>query len=173
MGVSTNVRAFLPVVGEVTGLGQAFEGDPRPWLPSARREGSHHWLLTVRAGSLSRTVRATVGSPWRAGTTFWRSLSWDPLPGEHEPVSLDRFLPSMDGELGLHAELGGGTSTLVLDARYQPPGGVLGAAADAVALHRVARHTVERFVETVAAGLAAEAALHGPILEAEPRLADG
>jgi hypothetical protein len=165
--VSTNVRAFLPVVGDTAGLVGAFEGDPRPWLPSARREGADHWLLTVRAGSLSRTVRATIGSPWRAGTTFWRSIRWDPVPGEREAVSVERFLPSLDGELGLHAEPGG-VSTLVFDARYQPPGGALGAAFDAVALHRVARHTVERFVEVVAAGLAAEAALYAVPHEPRP-----
>jgi hypothetical protein len=170
--MSSNVRAFLPVVGDVAGLVQAFEGDPRPWLPSARREGADRWLLTVRAGSFSRTVRAAVGAPWRAGTTYWRSVSWDPLPGEHEAVALERFLPSLDGELGLHTDPGA-SSTLVFDARYQPPGGVLGAAVDAVALHRVARHTVERFVETVAAGLAAEAALHGPLYDVEQQLADG
>lgn len=158
--MSTTVRTFLPVVGDVTGLVEAFEGEPRTWLPDARRDGPDHWILRVRAGALSRPVRAFLGAPWRAGPTRWRTLSWDPLPGEREAMSLDRFLPSLDGELGLHLEKDGG-ATLILDARYQPPGGPLGAAFDAVALHRVARHTVERFVETVAAGLAAEAALHG------------
>jgi hypothetical protein len=169
--VTTNVRAFLPLVGDLTGLVNAFEGDPRVWLPNARREGADHWLVTVRAGSLSRTVRVTVGSPWRAGTTYWRSLTWDPAPGEHEAVSLERFLPSLDGELGLHA--GGASTTLVLDGRYLPPGGPVGAAADAVALHRVARHTVERFVAVVAANLSAEAALHGPTPAPLRELADG
>jgi hypothetical protein len=173
--VSTNVRAFLPVAGEVPGLISAFEGDPRLWLPSARREGAEGWLMTVRAGSFSRTVRATVGNPWRSGPTYWRSVSWDPAPGEGESVPLERFLPSLDGELGLHTGETGGSSTLVFDARYLPPGGPLGAAADAVALHRVARHTVERFVAIVAAGLSAEAALHGPGSTSGPleKLADG
>jgi hypothetical protein len=173
--VSTNVRAFLPVAGEVTGLIRAFEGDPRLWLPSARREGADAWLMTVRAGSFSRTVRATVGNPWRSGPTYWRSVSWDPAPGERDSVPLERFLPSLDGELGLHTGETGGSSTLVFDARYLPPGGPLGAAMDAVALHRVARHTVERFVAIVAAGISSEAALHGPTGPATPlpELADG
>jgi hypothetical protein len=173
--MSTNVRTFLPVVGGPAGLVAAFEGDPRRWLPDARRDGPDHWILHVRAGALSRQVRAFLGAPWRAGPTRWRTLTWDPLPGEREAVSLDRFLPSLDGELGLHLDETGG-ATLVLDARYQPPGGPLGAAVDAVALHRVAKHSIERFVAALSASLAAEAALHGsyPAPEAaEPRVADG
>jgi hypothetical protein len=169
--VSTNVRAFLPVVGDVNGLVGAFEDDPRLWLPDARREGADHWLLDVRAGAFSRTVRAYVGAPWRAGPTYWRTLSWDPVGGDHEPVSVERVLPSMDGELGLHVDLAGGT-TLIFDGRYQPPGGLVGAAVDAVALNRVARHTVERFLEQVGALLAAAAVLHGP-LPLSPEAAEG
>jgi hypothetical protein len=156
--VSTNVRAFLPLAGDVPALTAAFEADASRWLPDARRDGGDRWLLTVRAGALSRTVRALVGAPWRAGTTSWRAISWDPVGHDGEAGSLERFLPSLDGELGLHVDAAGG-ATLILDGRYQPPGGPLGAAADAVALHRVARHTVERFLEQVAAGLSAEATL--------------
>lgn len=123
--------------------------------------GADRWLTTVHAGSLSRTVTANVGEPWRAGRTHWRSLVWDPVDPEGEPARLDRFLPSLDGEIGLHLRHGG-QATLVLDARYQPPGGALGAAADAIALSRVARTTIERFLEDVAAQLAAEAVLIGP-----------
>jgi hypothetical protein len=173
--MSTSVRTFLPVVGTSVGLVEAFEGDPRRWLPDPRRDGPDHWILQLRAGALSRQVRAHLGAPWRAGPTRWRSLTWDPLPGEREAVSLDRFLPSFDGELGLHLDPSGG-GTLVLDGRYLPPGGPLGAAADAVALHRVAKHTVERFVARLSASLAAEAALHGSYPAPEPtgpRAADG
>jgi hypothetical protein len=168
--VSTSVRTFLPVVGDVDGLVAAFEGDPRPWLHDAKRDGPDHWIVQVRAGALTRQVRAYIGAPWRAGPTRWRTLSWDPVSGDRDVASLDRFLPSLDGELGLHVEPHGG-ATLLFDARYQPPGGALGAAVDAVALHRVAKHTVERFVEGLAAALVAEAALHPPVplAEAEPR----
>jgi hypothetical protein len=157
--VSTSVRTFLPVVGEADGLVAAFEGDPSAWLPEGRREGPDRWAFTVRAGAFHRPVSALIGHPWRAGQTLWRTVSWDPLPGDREPISLDRFLPSLDGELGLHLEADGGGGTLVLDARYRPPGGMVGAAVDAVALHRVARHTADRFLEHVAAGLSAETVL--------------
>ena len=62
------------------------------------------------------------------------------------------MLPALDGELGIHVEESG-RATLVLDARYLPPGGLLGVAVDAVALHRLARQTGQRFLEDVGVGL--------------------
>lgn len=155
-----SVRTFLPAVGDPAALARAFDGDPQRWLPAARQEGSDSWRITAQAGSLSRPVLATVGSPWRAGRTRWRTLRWDPVHDEGGTTGLDRFLPSLDGELGLHLRRGG-PSTLLLDARYHPPGGSVGAAVDALALSRVARDTVERFLEEVVARLTAEALLLG------------
>lgn len=113
--------------------------------------------MTVRAGPLSRTVIARVGAPWRVGDTLWRSLSWDPTRVKDSALPVDRFLPSLDGELGLNVS--GGRATLVLDARYRPPGGPAGAALDSVALHRVARHTLARVIADIAARLTSEALL--------------
>ncbi len=157
-----SVRTFLPVVGDPTSLARAFDGDPQRWLPAARQEGPSRWRIKAHAGSLSRPVMVTIGPPWRASRTYWRTVSWDPVdPQDGAPTALDRFLPTLDGELGLHLRRGG-PATLVLDARYQPPGGALGEAVDALALSRVARGTVERFLEDVAARLAAEALLVAP-----------
>jgi len=159
--VISSVRTFLPVPGEAAALAAAFDAEPPRWLPALRRDGPDAWMLAVHAGALTRTVRTTIGSPWRAGSTRWRTLSWDPIPdGGGEAAAIERMLPTLDGELGLHQEAGG-RATLVLDARYRPPGGAIGAAIDAVALRRVAHRTVDRFLEQVAARLAAEAALVG------------
>ena len=155
-----SVRTFLPVVGDSAALGRAFDGDPQRWLPTARQEGPDGWRLTAHAGSFARPVLVTIGSPWRAGRTHWRSLSWDPVDTEGESSAVSRLLPSLDGEIGLHLRRGG-PATVVLDARYHPPGGSVGAAVDALALSRVARGTVERFLEDVSAKLAAEALLMG------------
>lgn len=154
----SSVRTFLPIVGDPSTLAAAFENDPTRWLPGARRDGPHRFTVTVRAGSLTRTVTASVGAPWRSGATRWRSVVWDPVADDGDPAAIDRLLPSLDGELGVHLEAEG-RSTLVLDARYRPPGGALGAAADAVGLRRVARRTAQRFLEDVAAQLTAEALL--------------
>ena len=156
--MTRTIRSFLPIVGDPVALATAFDGDPLRWLPGARRDGPDGYLLAVRAGSLTRCVRASVGAPWRAGATRWRSLRWDPVSEDGDPAALDRLLPGLDGELGLHIEPAG-RITVLLDARYRPPGGTFGAAVDAVGLRRVAQSTVERFLEDVAARIAAEALL--------------
>ena len=156
--VSRTIRSFLPLVGDPGSLAAAFVGDPMRWLPGARRDGPDGYVMAVRAGSLTRSVRTQVGSPWRAGATRWRSLRWDPVADDGDPTAIDRLLPGLDGELGLHLEAGGRV-TLLLDARYRPPGGTLGIAADSMGLHRVAIATVERCLEDIAARLAAEALL--------------
>jgi hypothetical protein len=149
--VPSSIRTFLPVVGDPAALTAAFERSPALWLPAGSVDDTGRHRFTVHAGAVHREVSASVGAPWRAGATRWRAIAWDPVTEEH-------LLPSLDGELGLHLEPAG-RATLVFDARYQPPGGMLGAAADAVGLRRVARATVQRFVEEVAARLAAEAVM--------------
>jgi hypothetical protein len=136
----------------------AFGADPLRWLPQGRREGPGRFLLVLHAGALTRTVRARVGQPWKAGPPSGGRSSGTRSVTPRSPRPSDRFLPSFDGELGLHVQRDG-RITLILDGRYRPPGGALGAAADAALLHRVARGTTERFLEDVAARLAAEALL--------------
>lgn len=149
--MQSSIRTFLPIAGEPAALATAFAQPPLRWLPGPIVTDQGLYRFTVHAGSLHRLVEASVGAPWRAGSTSWRSVAWDPLTEEH-------LLPSLDGELGLHLEPGR-RATLLFDARYRPPGGVFGAAVDAVGLRRVARGTVERFLEQVAARLSAEAVL--------------
>jgi hypothetical protein len=156
--VSRSVRAFLPVPGDPDAVAAAFAGDPLRWLPQVRREGPGRYLMVLHAGALTRSVRTRLGQPWRAGSTQWRSITWDPIGDIGEAAPTERLLPSFDGELGLHLQHGN-VVTLILDGRYRPPGGALGVAADAALLHRVARGTTERFLEDVASRLAAEALL--------------
>lgn len=153
--MASTIRAFLPVSGDPPALRRAFVADPGRWLPEARPVGPDRWAFTVHAGQLSQRVEARVGSAWRVGGSQWRSLSWD--PASEQPATLERLLPSLDGELGLHVL--DGLVTLVLDARYRPPGGALGATLDDLALHRVARGTAERLLAAIAARLTAESVL--------------
>ena len=159
--MSSSIRTFLPISCEPEGLVEAFEGDPGRWLPDSRRDGPDHWMAPVRAGSLRHTVRVQVGESWRSGTTVWRRLAWEPIAPEGESGLIERALPSLESEVGLHHQQDG-RCTLVVDARYDPPGGALGAAADVVALRRVARRTVDSFMQAVAARLSAEALLVDP-----------
>ena len=156
--MTRTLRTFLPVAGDPDALVTSFLGDPQRWLPSARRDGPDTYVFMATARAFARPVRATIGDPWRRGETCWRSITWDPVDAEGNAGTVDRFLPSLDGELGLHVT-GAGQVTLVLDARYRPPGGAVGAAADAIALGRVARGTIEHVVGEMAVRLGAEAML--------------
>lgn len=161
--MARSVQVFLPVSGSPERLVNAFGHDPGRWLPSARRDGAQRWTIPVYAGTLSRSVTIVVGVPWRSGSTTWRSIAWDPETEDRDALHMDRFLPSFDGEIGLAADVGttsgGANATLLVDGRYAPPGGLFGQALDAVALHRVAQRTVERFVTDVASQLTAESLL--------------
>ena len=152
----TPLTAFLPVMGEPGALHRALRQDPATWLPGGTPVGEDRWRMHVRGAGISRTVSARVGDPWRSGSTLWRALSWEPLGQPDDPEQRSRLLPSLDGELGLHAP-SGGTASLVLDARYRPPGGHLGVALDTLALYRVAQNTVDRLLADIAARLAATA----------------
>ena len=150
------IRIFLPVTGEPRTTMAAFLDEPIRWLPEGRF-GARGLLSTVRAGGIGKRVLVRVGSSWSVGATQWRSLHWDPL---HEDGGgpTDRLLPSFEGELGLHV-IGSGRITLVLDGRYVPPGGSVGAAIDGVAMGRVANRSLERFLADLAARLQQHAAM--------------
>jgi hypothetical protein len=150
--MASELRTFQPLEGSPGALTAAFTGDPSLWLPSVEPDRSGELIFAVHAGSLSRRVRATIGQPWHVTRTSWRSISWEPVHVTEEQTSINRMLPALDGELGIHVDESGRV-TLVLDARYLPPGGIIGAAVDAVALHRLARQTAQRFLEDVGVGL--------------------
>lgn len=153
----TALTAFLPVKGEAVALREVLADDPGRWLPGSRHLGDDRWMTVVHGAGVTRAVVARVGQAWRSGGTLWRTLSWEPLVDEHEPERVARYLPTMDGELGLYAAAG--RSSLVFDARYRPPGGPVGATLDRLALHRIARGTADRFLADVAACLCEAAAV--------------
>lgn len=148
----TTITAFLPVKGDPAALHRVFADDPGVWLPDSRQLGGDRWHTVVHGAGTTRPVVARVNQVWRSGSTLWRTVSWLPVVDQREPDRIARYLPTMDGELGLSAA--GGQSSLVFDARYQPPGGPLGATLDTFALHRVAQGTADRFLADIAAALA-------------------
>lgn len=153
----TTIRTFLPVPGDPDALARVFAATPSEWLRPVHREGPDTFAITLHGGGFRRPAVTSIGAPWRSTSTVWRTITWDPIADQDGPTTVDRLLPSLDGELGLHVDRG--HVTLILDARYRPPGGALGAAADAVALRRVARRTVERFLADVVQQLSAAALL--------------
>jgi hypothetical protein len=165
--MARELRTFQPLEGSAGALAAAFTEEPGAWLPDAHRDPSGGLVFAVHAGSLARRVRARIGQPWHVTRTSWRSVSWEPVSGPEGQVSVSRMLPALDGELGIHVDESG-RATLVLDARYLPPGGPIGAAADAVALHRLARQTGQRFLEDVGVGLSRIASERGAPEHARP-----
>lgn len=153
--MARQVRVFLPVEADGSALATVFACDPVKWLPSPRRDRNDPtFAIPVHAGSIERTVRTDVGEAWQRGTTWWRAIAWDPVSDTGESGGVNRFLPSFRGELGLHTSDDAHT-TLILDGEYDPPGGVVGTAVDAVGLRRVARSTMTRFAADVAQQLIA------------------
>jgi hypothetical protein len=126
----TPLTCFLPLIGDAGALHRALSQDPGQWLPDSRHLGEDRWTMDLHGVGMTRTVATTVGRAWWAGTTQWRALSWEPLGDPDDPEKVAKLLPSLDGELGLHTS--GDSVSLVLDARYRPPGGALGAALDAI-----------------------------------------
>lgn len=67
------------------------------------------------------------------------------------------LFPSMKASLLLYA-LSAGETQIELRGEYQPPGGVLGSAADRLVGHRIAEASVHRFLQDLVAKLSAELA---------------
>ena len=147
------VSVFQPVLGDSAALRRAFESDPL-WLPECRPSAGGDWLIAVSWGRIRRSVVTRVGRPWAASDAVWRSLSWNPTTASTDRTArpLDRLLPAFDGEIGLH--LRPDATALVIDGRYQPPGGDVGAAIDELAFHRVARSTLQSLLSAAAGRLA-------------------
>lgn len=149
--MSRSLRSFLPLDLPPEAAVAAFRADPDGWLPRARHVGADRWVIDVGPATWTRAVTVTLGRPWQVGRTWWRTCSWEPLAtGGDGPGP--RLLPRLEAELGL-AVRPSGHVTLLLDGRYDPPGGRLGEAIDAVALGRVATATVERLLRDVVAEL--------------------
>ncbi len=150
------MAAFLPLVGEPSLLRAGIEGDPARWLPDAHLTPDGRWSTVLHGAGWSHRVGVQVGAPWESSTTLWRSVSWEPLRSDEttddRPV---RHLPTFDGELGLF--VAGDIASLAIEGRYRAPGGPLGAMLDGLALHRVARRSVTRLLEDIAALLRAGA----------------
>lgn len=148
--MSRSLRSFLPLDSAPEAAVAAFRGDPQLWLRGVRHVGPERWVLHVGPPGWDRPVALTVGRPWEVGRTWWRSFCWEPTVGSEAAVT--RLLPRLDAELGL-AVRPGGHATLVLDGRYDPPGGRLGDAVDAAVLGRVAAATAERLLRDIAGAL--------------------
>lgn len=137
--------------------GPAFRASPSAWLPDPRPAGPDVWQVRLRLGGMSRLVRCHVGDPWTTRDGVQRRLRWTPVSEERDVLPVERLLPTLDGELFLVGPAA--TPSLLLTGEVDLPFGRLGDAVDAVGLGRAAQRTAAAFLQQVAHGLEADAAL--------------
>jgi hypothetical protein len=125
---------------------------PTGWLSALAGEADQRGgglLAEVGVGPLGprlgRRVAVRVGAPVRLPSKTLLPFTWKPTGG-------NGLLPDLDGDIEV-GSLGPGRTQLALSARYRPPLGTLGRAADRVLLHRVAEATVKDFLDRIAAAL--------------------
>jgi hypothetical protein len=97
---------------------------------------------------VQKRVRIELGTPIQLAEKLVLPIAWrsDPDPG---------FFPALEGDLEA-APMGSRRSQLAMTARYTPPFGLMGRAADRALFNRVAEATVRDFVDRVADALRRE-----------------
>ena len=93
-------------------------------------------------------VRGIVEAPGPMGPTTVLRLEW-------RATKSPEVFPTMAATLAIYP-LAANETQLDFTGHYSPPLGLMGAALDAIAGHRIAAGTVNRFVEEIAAGLSAD-----------------
>jgi hypothetical protein len=161
--VTGRVDRDLRVEGDPDRLTALLLGDPDAWLPRPlRAAGTDRWATSLAAGPLSQEVHLHVGPPWERDGRRWRVVRWAPR-GASGRIPADGLLPAFEGRVRWSEEEDG--VVLRLEGRYAPPGGRLGDALDALALHRVADATADGLLRGVAGRLQAAAAQERSVRE--------
>jgi len=122
-------------------------------LGAARVEGEHLWPRVGPPGwpaALAKTVEIGLGPIRVHGDTTLLAFTWD-SPGAPS------LFPHFDADLEV-APLGIQRTEVVIRARYDPPGGVIGRGADRLVFHRISDSMVRAFLLKVCAGLGGKAA---------------
>jgi hypothetical protein len=136
---------------------------PSNWLPGTRAEDGSTTELDVRmAGSrIARAVAVRAGqvSCWPAEGRCRVPIAW------HATRHREHY-PDLVGTLEL-ARVAPRRTKLTLRARYDPPVGWIGLAADEVVMHRIAEASVEAFVGRIA-GILERGAMSRGLISAGP-----
>jgi hypothetical protein len=150
------IRYFEEVPLRHEAAEQAFTHQPEALLRRLAGEADHNGeQLEVEVGfsapgaRVRRSVELIVGEPVQVSGRLLVPIEWKPLHGHH-------LFPSLQGDLEVGG-LGPQRTQIALSARYQPPLGLLGSAADRALLHRVAEATVRDFVQRLAHAILIEA----------------
>jgi hypothetical protein len=142
------VRYFVELPTSPESVERILTRSPQSWLPglaSIAKERGDTLLAEVGFGShvrIDRQVTIQIGPPTHLGTTVVIPLAWT-------PVHAAGLLPSLDADLEI-ASLGTDRTQLAINARYEPPLGMMGRGVDRAILHRVAEATLKDFLDRVA-----------------------
>ncbi len=150
------IRYFVEVSFPFEQVEEALLRSPADWLPGLVRTADKKGGLLLAevgfgtpGGRLEKRVSVELGDPLRLQSKTLLPISW-------RAHGLQRLFPVLEGDLEV-AALGRSRTQLAMSARYQPPLGVVGEAADRALLHRVAEATVKDFLDRVAKALARRA----------------
>jgi hypothetical protein len=100
------------------------------------------------AADVELRVKGIVETAGPMGPTTVMRLEW-------QAARSPEIFPTMEATLAVYP-LAPNETQLDFTGRYAPPLGLMGAAIDAIAGHRIAEATVNRFVEEIAEGLSAD-----------------
>ncbi len=101
--------------------------------------------LSRRLSRLEVPVEVDCVTPVTGGAEAGITIRW-------RAAALEGFFPEMSADLHVQPHSSGGAS-LVLDARYRPPGGLLGLLVDQLLGRFVAATTAQQFLERLAASI--------------------
>jgi hypothetical protein len=147
------VRYYVELDLPVSRVGSALVERPGDWMPAlvldAERHGDELFAEVGLALNgkrvLGKVVRVEMGATTQLGEKTVLPMSWS-ATGPKGLFSV------MEGDLEV-APLGADQTQLAMSARYGPPLGPLGLAADRAVLHRIAEATIKDFVERVGLAL--------------------
>ncbi len=137
------------MVGEFDKMSNALIEGPANWMPGMYESPSGK-IAQLEAdtplGRLARYALIRVGTAVVGPDEVVVPLDWHSLEAE-------AAFPEFEGQLRLRRSRDG-THRLELEGDYEAPGGIVGHAVDAAALHSIAEATVQDFVERIAGVLA-------------------
>lgn len=122
--------------------------DMENWADTAYREGEELRARVGPGGGIAKSVTLHIGMAeiHRRGLVY--SIHWT-------ATGTGLLFPELNADLVL-SSMGPSMTSLALDGTYDPPMGVIGRAADRIALGRIAEATVRNWVDRLAEAVSSD-----------------